>query len=419
MKKNIINNTFLILLTIIPVVSLFIGFILNEDLSTGGTTYDFNLTWPIILDYSNLNFIGGAKGHISTVHMPLHYGLLSVVYGIFDNQYVVRLFYFFFSLLLPIFLYLNLTKIYKQNKFLIIIFSLSLLFIPLLRASAIWANSHLTATIFVLIGNFFYLKSKEKNIFTYKILNLLFLSFAIYSIQTYLILFLYYLFNYYSAEKLNNFIKLFLFSGLLALPGIFFILLNPRIAGVGAYITRDFFYTISTNFSIIFLFLSFLIFNKQNLLVVFDKTKTLKKIEIFIIFLILSFVFYNHSLFVSNIKLGGGFFYKLSYFLLNNNLIFIFSFLLGIFVSYILIRHEPKFLYIFIMINLMSINYVVYQKYFEPLFLVLIIILFKNFLIGNILSSLKNVLVFYGLLFLYFITAYINYSNKFSYQLLS
>ena len=71
------------------------------------------------------------------------------------------------------------------------------------------------------------------------------------------------------------------------------------------------------------------------------------------------------------------------------------------------------------MINLMSLNYVIYQKYFEPLFLVLIIILFKNFLIDNILSSLKNVLVFYGLLFSYFITAYINYLNKFSYQLLS
>jgi len=419
MKKKIINNVFLILLTIIPVVSLFIGFILNEDLSTGGTTYDFNHTWRIILDYSNLNFIGGATGHVATVHMPLHYGLLSVVYAIFDNQYAVRLFYFFFSLLLPIFLYLNLTKIYKQNKFLIIIFSLSLLFIPLLRACVIWANSHLTATIFVLIGNFFYLKSKEKNIFTYKILNLLFLSFAIYSIQTYLILFLYYLCNYFSAEKLNNFIKLFLFSGLLALPGLFFILLNPRIAAVGTYITKDFFYTISTNFSIIFLFLSFLIFNKQNLWIVFDKTKTLKKIEIFIIFLILSFVFYNHSLFVSDIKLGGGFFYKLSYFLLNNNSIFILSFLLGIFISYIIIKHEPKFLYIFIMINLMSLNYVIYQKYFEPLFLVLVIILFKNFLIGNILSSLKNVLVFYGLLFSYFITAYINYLNKFSYQLLS
>jgi hypothetical protein len=418
MKKNIINNAFLILLIIIPVVSFFVGFILNEDLSTGGTTYDFNLTWPIILDYSNLNFFG-AKGHIPTVHMPLHYGLLSAAYAVFDNQYAVRLFYFFFSLLLPVFLYLNLTKIYNQNKLLIIIFSLSLLFIPLLRASAIWANSHLTATIFVLIGNYFYLKSKEKNVFIYKILNLLFMSFAIYSIQTYLILFLYYLYNYYSSEKLNNFIKLFLFSGLLALPGLFFILLNPRIAAVGTYVTRDFFYTISTNFSIIFLFLSFLIFNKQNLLIVFDKTKALKKVEIFIIFLILSFVFYNHSLFVSNIKLGGGFFYKLSYFLFNNNLIFIFSFLLGIYISYIVIRREPKFLYIFIMINLMSLNYVIFQKYFEPLFLVLIIILFKNFLIANILSSLKNVLVFYGLLFSYFIIAYINYFNKFSYQLLS
>ena len=414
MRKPINNKIVLIFLVIAPILSLFIGFVLNEDLSTGGAKWDFDLTWPIIINYSNFNFITDI-----TRHMPFHYGLLSLVNVISNDQNFVKIFYLFFSFLLPIFLYLNLNRIYDCNKFILIIFSSSFLFVPLFRSAAIWSNAHLTATIFFLIGNYFYLKSKEKNIFTYKILNLLFLSFAIYSIQTYLILFLYYLCNYFSAEKLNNFIKLFLFSGLLALPGLFFILLNPRIAAVGTYITKDFFYTISTNFSIIFLFLSFLIFNKQNLWIVFDKTKTLKKIEIFIIFLILSFVFYNHSLFVSDIKLGGGFFYKLSYFLLNNNSIFILSFLLGIFISYIIIKHEPKFLYIFIMINLMSLNYVIYQKYFEPLFLVLVIILFKNFLIGNILSSLKNVLVFYGLLFSYFITAYINYSNKFSYQLLS
>ena len=66
----------------------------------------------------------------------------------------------------------------------------------------------------------------------------------------------------------------------------------------------------------------------------------------------------------------------------------------------------------------MNLNYVIYQKYFEPLFLIIVIILFKNFLISNILSRFKNILVFYGLVFLYFIVAYINYLNNFSYQLL-
>ena len=67
----------------------------------------------------------------------------------------------------------------------------------------------------------------------------------------------------------------------------------------------------------------------------------------------------------------------------------------------------------------MALNYIVYQKYFEPLFLVIITILFKNFLINNIVQNLKNILVFYGLIFLYFLLAYINTLNKFSYNLLS
>ena len=140
-------NVFLIFLSIIPVLSIFTGFYTNEDLSTGGATYDFNLTWPIIVDYSSLN-LDGANGHIPTVHMPLHYALLSIIYGLFDDQYTVRLFYIIFSFLLPVFLYLNINKIYNQNKLLLIVFSLSFLFIPLFRASAIWSNSHLTATIF-------------------------------------------------------------------------------------------------------------------------------------------------------------------------------------------------------------------------------------------------------------------------------
>ncbi len=417
MKISTKNNIFLILLSIIPILSLFVGFALNEDLSTGGATYDFNLTWPIINDYSNLNFLG-ANGHLPTVHMPLHYGLLSLAYTVLNDQYSVRLFYLFFSFLVPIFLYLNLTKIYDQNKLIIIVFSLSFLFIPLLRASAIWSNSHLTATIFVLIGNYFYLKSKEKNIFIYKIFNLLFLSFAIYSLQTYLILFLYYLYNYFFSEKFNNFFKLFLFSSLLALPGLFFILLNPRIAAVGVYITRDFFYTVSTNFSIIFLFLFFLLFNKKNLIIIFNEIKILKKLEIIIIFFLFCFVFYNQDFFISNIKLGGGFFYKLSYFILNNNLIFIASSVLGLITSYLVIKHNSKFLSILVMINLMNLNYVIYQKYFEPLFLIILIILFKNLLVSNILLNLKNIFIFYGLIFSYFVIAYINYLNKFSYQLL-
>jgi len=412
-----INKKFIItlLFTSIPVISIFLGFVLNEDLSTGGSQWDFKLTWPVIVNYSNFKFIGAEE---FTRHMPMHFSFLALLNTIFNDQNSVRLFYLFFSFLFPIFLYLNLSKIYNYKKINLIIFSSCFLFIPLLRANAIWANSHLTATIFFLIGNFFYLKSKENNIFIYQILNLLFLSFAIYSLQTYLILFLFYLYNYFLSEKFNNFIKLFLFSSLLALPGLYFIMLNPRISNIT--VSRDIFYTLSTNFSIIFFFLLFLLFNKKSFKIILGKIKNLNINEITIFIFLSFFIFYYQNLFVfeSNLR-GGGFFYKLSYFILNNNLIFLLSSILGLITVYVVTKHEPKLLYIIIIINFMALNYVVYQKYFEPLFLAIITILFKNFLINNIVQNLKNILVFYGLIFLYFLLAYINTLNKFSYNLLS
>ena len=90
MKKNIT----LLFLVFIPIFSLFIGFALNEDLSTGGAELDFNVTWPLIINYSNFNFVTDV-----TTHMPLHYVILSFINAIFNNQQIVRLIYLLFSFL--------------------------------------------------------------------------------------------------------------------------------------------------------------------------------------------------------------------------------------------------------------------------------------------------------------------------------
>ena len=146
-KKSILPYIFIL----VPLITLFLGFAFNEDLSTGGARWDFNLTWPVVVNYSSLNFLGSDQ---FTRHMPLHYTFLALLNIVINDAYFVRLFYLFFSLLFPIFLYLNLSKIYDYNKITLLIFSFSFLFIPLFRSSAIWSNSHLTATIFFLIGNY-------------------------------------------------------------------------------------------------------------------------------------------------------------------------------------------------------------------------------------------------------------------------
>ena len=228
------------------------------------------------------------------------------------------------------------------------------------------------------------------------------------------------MYNYFSSERFNNFIKLFLFSAILALPGLFFIILNPRLGSVKSYITQDLLSTILTNFSIIFFFLSFLLINKENISIILDKIKVLKKIEIIGILFLIVFVFYIQQFLTFDPRLrGGGFFNKLSYLVLNNNFIFMVSSILGLITTYIIAKQDPKFLYVITIMNLMSLNYLTYQKYFEPLFLIIVAILFKNFLINNILSSFKNTLLFYGIIFLYLVVGYINFSNELTYQLLS
>ena len=407
------NRLLLLLLLILPIITLFLGFINDEDLSTGGAEWDFNLTWPVVEDFTNLTFKNASE---YTRHFPLHYFLLSLINNLFQDSETVRLFYVFFSLLLPIFLFLNLRKIYNCEKINILLFSFSFLYLPLLRSEAIWSNSHLTATIFLLIANFFYLKGLEKKNISYKIMNLIFSALATYCLQTYVILYLYYLLNYYLNDGVKNFIKFFIFSIFLGLPGLYFIYLNPRVSDVT--ITQDFFYTFTTYFSIIFFFICFFLFNPETIKTLKKSIFSLKFFDFIIIFLIIGFVIFNSDFtsYKSNLK-GGGFFFKLSHFLFKNNLVFISSFILGLFTSYLIIKSNKNFLFIFLIMFLMILNFQIYQKYFEPLFLIILSVIYKNFLIINVINKLRNTLIFYSFLILYLIVAYINFLNQFSSKL--
>jgi len=412
MSKINQNHILALIFVLIPVLTLFAGFYLNEDLSTGGSRYDFNLTWPLIVDYSNFNFLDARlKDGAIPRHLPLHYFILSIVYKIFNDQNFVRLLYLFFSLLLPIFLYLNLIKIYNCKKIFVLIVSFSFLFLPYFRSSALWPNAHLTALIFFIISNFFYLRALDKDRLFDKVLNLLFLAFA-----TYVILFIFYLTNYFLNERKKVFISLFLFCCFLGLPGLYILSLNEKMLKLP--ITKDLFYTITNNFSIIFFFLLFFLFNKNSYKVFLNQICKLKVIETTFVLFLFVLITYNldYSMLTSKLR-GGGFFYKISHFTFDNNVIFLSSFFFAIFSIFLLIREDFKFIYIIILINIMGLNYQIYQKYFEPLLLIMIFVLFKNFLSANIFLKLKNVLLFYLIIVLYYFLSLINFYYGFSYNM--
>ena len=390
----------------ISILSVVFGFIINEDLSTGGATYDFNLTMNVVKELTTGEF---ENYYRYTKHFPLHYWLLSLIYNFFNDEFVLRIFYLIFSSLFPIFVYLNLKEIFggKKNNILLICFSL--LFLPFFRSSAIWANSHLTALIFLLIANYFYLKSLDGNK-NYKFLNLFFLALSTYSVQSFAIFYIFYLFQYNKNSSTKELIIILFFCLLLSIPGLIFVSSNIGLRSLyGLDFTNNIGYTLISNFSIIFFYYCFFFINKQNLIILKNCFYKTKKIEVCILFLLFIISIYFYYYYAEGIpSTGRGFFYKLSFFLFQNNLLFFLTSFLGMYVSLLILKKEIKFLYIIILVNIMSSHYVVFQKYFEPIFILSIFILFKNFLSENILNFKKNTFIFVCVVFTYFLFAVIN-----------
>jgi len=407
MKNLIISKKIIIVL--IPFLSLYFGFLFDEDLSTGGAKLDFYSTLPAVVDLSNFIFINFYE---YTRHFPLHYFIVSIPYSIFGDVHTVRMVYLLFSLLLPTFVYLNISKIYSVPKINCLIISSSLLLLPFFRTSAIWPNAHLTAIVFLVISNYFYIKNTISNSFYYKFANIFFLSLATYCIQSYAVFFLFYLLNYYQNNKKKNFFYILIFCFLFSLPGFYLIFNNPRFGLFGLAFSNNLSYTIITNFSIIFFFIIFFLVNKNNFLLIKKYFFKLSFYEIFI----LIFLFFLLILGYKEIgfSVGGGFFYKLSLFLFQNKIIFYLTGFLGLLIFYLFYKNEKKIFYILILLNLTSMAYYTSQKYFEPLLIVSFLIFYQNFLSKNIINTFKNALIFYIIIFIYFIIAVINNGYEFS-----
>ena len=81
---------------------------------------------------------------------------------------------------------------------------------------------------------------------------------------------------------------------------------------------------------------------------------------------------------------------------------------LGLLIFYLFFKDEKKIFYTLVLLNFTSIAYYTSQKYFEPLLIVSILVFHQNFLSKNIINTLKNTLVFYIIVFIYFLIATIN-----------
>ena len=114
---------------------------------------------------------------------------------------------------------------------------------------------------------------------------------------------------------------------------------------------------------------------------------------------------------------GGGFFYKLSYFIFENKYLFYLIGYLTIISIFLIFKIDKKIFYSLLVVNFTAVGYITSQKYFEPLLLIVIFISFKNILVRNLISKKSNILIFYLIIFLYFLAAQLNEYLGFSLNL--
>ena len=423
------SNTIGIIIFLLSAVSLLVGFYFNEDLSTGGAAADFEVTLNYKLALKEHLLLGITNSHLWTDEVPLHHLLTSRLLYLINDEYWLRFFFCNISILLPFLFYLNLkNKLNNLNQNTILIFSSLIFILPSFRYSAIWANSNITALIFLLLSTFFFIRWEKSNNYNQLNLNLIlqtiFLSCAVYCRMEYSVIFLYFMIIYFQKLDIKTFLKISTIVLIFSLPGFLMIyniynisselstahpmtfsslfslerfddgiLVNSSI--ISFYLIPIFFFTLLNNK------IFFLIKNKYTLLIAII-------FSLAIVYLLSLSFNYNH-------KVGGGFFLKLSIFIFKNNFLFYLTSVIGLLlIIYLGLENKNNFIFLVILLIGFSGYSYSFQKYFEPLFLIVFFLLINSKISYEFLKNYKNLLHLYLYIFAYFISAIINVTFQIS-----
>ena len=416
-----LNKYFFWIFITLSIISLLISFSLKINLSNvlgiysnneyllnygieakdGGVVNDLRTHWEYIIalkeDLNNL-FIYTLGDDTNLINYPLHNLIFSQVDFIQSlNDYLITI--LVISLILPLVFYLSLKTRFKNlDKSVIIILSSIILIFPAFQYSAIWGNNHNTALIFFTLG-IFYFNSFIKENFTNNrklIISIIFFSLACYTKQYYSFFFIFLLIYLVNKIALKKFIFVLLFCIFCAIPGIYYLILNPLLFfGMKQNIT-NFNSAILISSSIIFVYLIPFIIQKILNFQNYKKFRLIDLLDKKIFFLSLIITLLCSLNFDYSGNVGGGILLKLSYFLFDSQfLIFPFAFFGIYFLLYFSQNTISNYSLVILLLITFNTGYFVFQKYFEPMFYIIFLNFFDK---SKIYQSIKNsnfVIIFY------------------------
>ncbi len=396
-KINNLNKFFYLIFS----ASLFLELYFDIDSAgSGGFKTDFRTTWPLVLDPLNFNTEFDIK-------FPLHYYIAAIIFKIVNDKEILRVVYCLLSLFIPYLFFLCLKIKFKTIKINnLFLFSLIIFILPSFRSGAIWPNTQITGIFFFLVSMFFFLrwetKKEFKNFNRDLFLTILFMSLTVYSRQLYAMIFFFLIIIFYLKLDKKIFIQTVFIVGLLAVPGILFVLLWPKI------LQATFVFKLQNSILVNSSILSFYLIPFFSILYFLDKKINFKIDNLIPILLIIIFVLLCSIYFDYNYLMGGGFFIKLSKILFNNFIIFYLTSIIGLYLLYYLsLENRLNLILNFLLLFTIS-AYIIFMKYYEPMFIILLFLLMKTKYTNIFLKNVKCIYAFHLYFFTYLTSAIIN-----------
>ena len=391
--------------------SLLIGYLFKENAS-GGAKIDFNYLLPFIDSFNKgisdgFNFFLSQEG--SKIHSPVFYIIVSFFLKIIPDLNIVNIIYITICSCLPYLFFKILSLNFSGNKNYLFAFSLILFLSPYFRSSAIWLLGDNLSLIFYSLFVIFYIKTEKnskdiKNYFFCALFIILCSCIRYYYCLFYLLIF----YKAYKEFSLIHFLYFIFFSFIIFFQFFFYFFiiinnynfistLNNYSFGKINYLSNaTIIYTI-----LLFYIFPFILFKIKEIINYYKKNSTIC-ILIFSIFFIIFFVdtYFVNDFFIIN-NFGGGVVKKfIELFNFKNKfIIFIPLFISIIFIDYIF-KGNRIFNYVLLsmLIFCLSMN-IMYQKYLDPLFFLILFGLVKSSLINELI---KKKLIKLPLIYLYF-----------------
>ena len=397
-KKNYYFQFYIISILILY-GSLFAGFFLNEN-ATGGMV-DWSYNKELIEGFDN-NFKETFSSY-NNRHSPIFYIVYAFLHKSNLNFDLFRFLHVNFALLLIFYFYkCLLIKFEDVNKITLFTLSSLILLSPNIRTFSIWPQPIIIGTILFLVSIYYYLKFKKSNDenekFKYALLNTFFLVLSAYISPNIAIFIIFFLYNFIIYFKLSKKIFLIIILNLfLSLPAFYYLFALEKYLNffhsVSSYGTPNYL-GLSFNFSNKILIISSIIFFH---IIPFLITKAFiinlnfYKKKIFFSFIIL--IFFSFFIYTFNFEAsfgGGGIFFKISNYLLNNNIIFYFFSFISIFLIFQLSYSNFNNFLLFLILILINPQLSIYHKYYDPIILILVFTIFSSKIDSSYLNKKKK-----------------------------